>query len=51
MIDLNKTSTIHHKNEYLVLNALGSPELADGKYLHQPKTGQIEVQWIPSSSD
>ena len=42
----NKTTTIHHKNEYVVLNALGSPELADGKYLYSPKTGQIEVQWI-----
>jgi uncharacterized oligopeptide transporter (OPT) family protein len=30
----------------VVLNALGSPELADGKYLYSPKTGQIEVQWI-----
>jgi len=29
------------------LNALGSPELPDGKYLYSPQTGQIEVQWIP----
>jgi uncharacterized oligopeptide transporter (OPT) family protein len=29
-----------------VLNALGSPELADGKYLYSPTTKQIEVQWI-----
>jgi putative OPT family oligopeptide transporter len=42
----NKTTAIHHKSEYIVLNALGSPELADGKYLYSPKTGQIEVQWI-----
>ena len=46
VIGANKTSTIHHKSEYVVLNALGSPELADGKYLYSPTTGQIEVQWI-----
>jgi putative OPT family oligopeptide transporter len=46
VIGANKTTTIHHKGEYVVLNALGSPELADGKYLYSPKTGEIEVQWI-----
>jgi putative oligopeptide transporter, OPT family len=43
----NGASTQHHKSEYVVLNALGSPELADGKYLYSPATHQIEVQWIP----
>jgi putative OPT family oligopeptide transporter len=43
---LNKTSAPHHASEYTVLNALGSPELADGKYLYSPATGRIEVQWI-----
>ena len=46
VIGPNKATTIHHKSEYIVLNALGSPELADGKYLYSPQTGQIEVQWI-----
>jgi putative OPT family oligopeptide transporter len=46
VIGANKTTTIHHKSDYLVLNAIGSPELADGKYLYSPTTGQIEVQWI-----
>ena len=41
------TTTLHHKSEYVVLNALGSTELADGKYLYSPVTKQIEVQWIP----
>jgi uncharacterized oligopeptide transporter (OPT) family protein len=45
-MDASKTTAIHHKSEYIVLNALGSPELADGKYLYSPRTGQIEVQWI-----
>ena len=42
----NQTSTVHQRSEYIVLNALGSPELADGKYLYSPSTGRIEVQWI-----
>jgi uncharacterized oligopeptide transporter (OPT) family protein len=42
----NKT-TMHAKSEYIVLNALGSSELADGKYLYSPASKRIEVQWIP----
>jgi putative OPT family oligopeptide transporter len=42
----DKTSTTHPKSEYIVLNALGSAELADGKYLYSPASHQIEVQWI-----
>jgi putative OPT family oligopeptide transporter len=42
----DKSSITHQKSEYIVLNALGSPELADGKYLYSPATGRIEVQWI-----
>jgi putative OPT family oligopeptide transporter len=42
----NNASTVHHKDEYVVLNALGSAELADGKYLYSPASGRIEVQWI-----
>ncbi len=32
--------------QYTLLNALGSPELADGKYLYSPATHQIEIQWV-----
>ena len=42
----DKSSTMHSKNEYVILNALGSAELADGKYLYSPASHQIEVQWI-----
>ena len=42
----SQSSAVHHANEYIVLNALGSAELADGKYLYSPATHQIEVQWI-----
>jgi putative OPT family oligopeptide transporter len=47
VIGTDKKTTMHAKSEYIVLNALGSSELADGKYLYSPKTGEIEVQWIP----
>ncbi len=30
-----------------MLNAIGSSELANGKYLYSPATGRIEVRWIP----
>ena len=47
VIAADKTTTMHQKSEYIVLNALGSSELADGKYLYSPTTHKIEVQWIP----
>jgi putative OPT family oligopeptide transporter len=46
VVDSNKVKTTHSPSEYVVLNALGSPELADGKYLYSPASGKIEVQWI-----
>ncbi len=41
------SKSIHQKSEYIVLNAIGSSELANGKYLYSPATGRIEVRWIP----
>jgi putative OPT family oligopeptide transporter len=41
-----KTVITHQKSEYVLLNAIGSTELQDGKYLYSPATRQIEVQWI-----
>ena len=41
-----KSITTHQKSEYILLNAIGSTELQDGKYLYSPATGQIEVHWI-----
>jgi putative OPT family oligopeptide transporter len=46
VIGPNNTKTVHHKSEYIVLNAIGSPELANGKYLYSKATKEIEVQWI-----
>lgn len=42
----NGKEQIDHGANYVLLNALGSHELANGKYLFNPKTGRIEVQWV-----
>ncbi|HTS12186.1 MAG TPA: oligopeptide transporter, OPT family [Candidatus Limnocylindrales bacterium] len=31
---------------YVLVNALGSHEIPDGKYLYDPQTQRIEVQWV-----
>ena len=46
VIQGNKTVETRPGSGYVLLNALNSPELADGKYLYNPQTQQIEVQWI-----
>jgi putative OPT family oligopeptide transporter len=33
-------------SQYILLNALGSHDLADGKYLYNPQTGSIDVHWV-----
>jgi uncharacterized oligopeptide transporter (OPT) family protein len=42
----DKSATPLQGSDYILLNALGSPELADGKYLYDPSTQRIEVQWV-----
>jgi putative OPT family oligopeptide transporter len=32
---------------YILLSALGSTTVPEGKYLANPQTGQVELQWIP----
>ncbi len=46
VLGANKSSTPHVASDYVVLNALGSAELADGKYLYSPVSHKIEAQWI-----
>ena len=33
-------------SSYILLNAIGSTTLEDGKYLYNPATGTIDIQWI-----
>jgi uncharacterized oligopeptide transporter (OPT) family protein len=47
VIGADKKIIMHPRGEYVVLNAIGSSELADGRYLYSPASKQIEVQWIP----
>ncbi len=42
----NHTTYLAPSSQYIVLNALGSHILPDGKYLYNPKDGKIEVQWV-----
>jgi putative OPT family oligopeptide transporter len=37
---------VSNGHSYTLLNAIGSTTLPDGKYLLNPATGQIEIQWI-----
>ena len=37
---------VANARQYMVLNSIGSATLEDGKYLYNPATGQIEIQWV-----
>ncbi|MEO6912355.1 MAG: oligopeptide transporter, OPT family [Edaphobacter sp.] len=37
---------LSNTRQYVLLNAIGSSTLQDGKYLYNPQTNQIEIQWI-----
>ncbi len=37
---------ISNAHQFILLNAIGSSTLQDGKYLYNPQTGQIEIQWV-----
>jgi len=36
----------HERKTYVLVNAIGSREVPDGKYLYDPATRQIEIQWV-----
>jgi putative OPT family oligopeptide transporter len=36
----------HAGKTYVLVNSLGSQEVPDGKYLYDPETKQIEIQWV-----
>ncbi len=37
---------VSNAHSYILLNTIGSSTLDDGKYLYNPATRQIEIQWI-----
>src|SRR6185437_15338974 len=42
----NNATALRSTSQYVVLNAIGSTELQDGKYLYSPADHRIEVHWI-----
>ena len=38
--------TVTGARQFLLLNAIGSSTLEDGKYLYNPASGKIEIQWV-----
>jgi uncharacterized oligopeptide transporter (OPT) family protein len=46
VISADNKTTSHQRSEYVILNAIGSAELQDGKCLYSPATGEIEVHWV-----
>ncbi len=38
--------TVNGARQFVLLNAIGSSTLEDGKYLYNPATGKIEIQWV-----
>ncbi len=45
-VKIEKERFEHKGKTYALVNALGSREIADGEYLYDPATKQIELQWI-----
>jgi putative OPT family oligopeptide transporter len=37
---------VANAKQYVLLNAIGSTTLEDGKYLYNPATSEIEIQWV-----
>jgi uncharacterized oligopeptide transporter (OPT) family protein len=45
-VSVEKPSLAHREHNYVLVNAIGSKAVPDGKYLYDPDTRQIEIQWI-----
>ncbi|HUK52318.1 MAG TPA: oligopeptide transporter, OPT family [Candidatus Binatia bacterium] len=45
-VQIEQQSYEHNGKNFVLLNAIGSREVPDGKYLYDPATKQIEIQWI-----
>jgi putative OPT family oligopeptide transporter len=43
--DNSSKEEIPNAKQFVLLNAIGSTTLADGKYLYNPATHEIEIQW------
>ena len=45
-VERQDNAFLHDGKTYVLVNAIGSSQIPDGKYLYDPGTGQIEIQWV-----
>ncbi len=45
-VTIEKQDYDYHGRTYTLVNSIGSSEVPDGKYLYDPGSKQIEVQWV-----
>jgi len=45
-VNVESTAFVHEGRTYTLLNVIGSTTIAEGKYLLNPGTGRVELQWI-----
>ena len=45
-VERQDNSFAHDGKTYVLVNSIGSREIPDGKYLYDPSTNQIEIQWV-----
>jgi putative OPT family oligopeptide transporter len=45
-VQLESQNYVHAGKTYILINALGSSEVPDGKYLYDTDTKRIEIQWV-----
>jgi putative OPT family oligopeptide transporter len=45
-VQIEQQNYEHNGKSYVLLNAIGSRDVPDGKFLYDPATKQIEIQWI-----
>lgn len=44
-VERQDNNYVHQGKTYVLVNAIGSSVIPDGKYLYDPNTRQIEIQW------
>lgn len=45
-VERQDNSFAHDGKTYVLVNSIGSREIPDGKYLYDPSTNRIEIQWV-----
>jgi putative OPT family oligopeptide transporter len=45
-VEHQQDNYVYEGKTYVLVNAIGSSQIPDGKYLYDPATGEIEIQWV-----